>query len=454
MKIARVVPIFKKGQKYSVSNYRPISLLTSLSKILERLVYKRTLRFLLNCQIFTNSQFGFREKHNTTHALLSFIDKVAHAIDDASHTIGVFLDFSKAFDTIDHEILLYKLSHYGIRGGALEWFRDYLKNRQQYVSINNHDSQLKLISCGVPQGSLLGPLLFILYINDIQKSSQVLSFICFADDTNLFYSHKDPNLLADTMNNELELVQTWIHANKLSLNIEKTNYMIFSNSLNVLPTPLKLNNTKIQQVDNTKFLGLHIDTDLSWKTHINYVSKILSRNTGILNKLKYYFPSHILQSIFSTLISPYVNYGILAWGNTSTLLLDSLFLIQKRAIRIVNNAGYLSHTNELFAKNKILKISDLFYYNVGIFMFKFSNGELPDVFSRMFTRNDAFHNYPTRQHDAFHLPRTRTIFAKKTIMFTGPMFWNNLPQELTRCIKISSFKCKLKQHLLRTYSVQ
>ena len=454
LKIARVVPIFKKGQKESVNNYRPISLLTSISKILERLVYKRTLRFLINCKILSNCQFGFRQKHSTTHALLSFIDKVAHAIDDFSHTIGVFLDFSKAFDTIDHDILLYKLSHYGIRGQALAWFRDYLADRKQYVSINDHDSPLKSISCGVPQGSLLGPLLFILYINDLQNSSRILSFICFADDTNLFLSHSNPNTLINLMNNELQLVQSWIHANKLSLNIEKTNFMLFSNSLDVLPSQVQINGINLSQVDCTKFLGLYIDSDLSWKSHINYLNKILSRNTGILNKLKHFFPSHILRDIYSTIISPYLNYGILAWGNTSKVLLDSLFLLQKRAIRNVNNTVYLSHTNDLFRSNGILKLVDLFYYNVGIFMHKFSSNNLPEIFLQMFQRNNSIHNYPTRQRDEYHLPRARTIFAQKTIMYSGPKYWNDLPHKVTSCLLLSSFKRQLKQFLLNLYASQ
>ena len=454
MKIARVVPIFKKGQKDSVNNYRPISLLTSISKILEKLVYTRTIKFIVNCKILSDSQFGFRKQHNTTHALLTFIDKVAHAIDDVSHTIGVFLDFSKAFDTIDHEILLYKLSHYGIRGRALEWFKDYLADRKQFVSIHGHDSHLKSISCGVPQGSLLGPLLFILYINDLQNSSDLLSFICFADDSNLFLSHRDPNTLITKMNRELKLVQSWIHANKLSLNIEKTHYMIFSNTLRVLPDSVKINDINLLQVDNTKFLGLYIDRELSWKTHISYLSKILSRNTGILNKLKHYFPCHILQSIYSTLISPYLNYGILAWGNANKLLLDALFRIQKRAVRNINHAGFLSHTNHLFHQNRILKLTDLFHFNVGIFMFQLSNNELPDVFLHMFRRNRAIHDYPTRQRDAYHLPRTRTLFAKRTIMFTGPRYWNDLPEEISHCLSLFSFKRKFKEFLLNEYNLQ
>ena len=454
MKIAKVVPIFKKGQKDMVNNYRPISLLTSISKILERLVYTRTLKFLISCNILSDNQFGFRKHHSTTHALLTFIDKVAHAIDDISHTIGVFLDFSKAFDTIDHEILLYKLDHYGIRGKTLKWFADYLTERKQFVNISGYDSQLKLISCGVPQGSLLGPLLFILYINDLQCSSHILTFICFADDTNAFFSHRDPNTLINTINNELKQVQSWIHANKLSLNIEKTHYMLFSNSLKVPPSQVTINDTNLIQVDNTKFLGLYIDKDLTWKTHINYLCKILSRNTGVLNRLKDYFPTHILQSLYQTLISPHLNYGILAWGNSSKSLLDSLLRIQKRAIRIINKVGFRSHTNDLFVQNKLLKISELFDYNLGVFMYNLSAGQLPETFFHIFRRNSLVHNYPTRQSAAYHLPRTRTVFAKKTIMFTGPRYWNELPTEITSCVSIHSFKRKFKQYLLHGYNSQ
>ena len=186
MKIAKVIPIFKKGNPLEMSNYRPISLLTSFSKILEKLIYTRTIDFFRSCQILSNSQFGFREKHTTSHAILHFINNVANALDNHSHTIGIFLDYSKAFDTIDHDILLSKLSYYGVRGKALDWFRSYLSNRQQFVSLDGTISSSKPVTCGVPQGSLLGPLLFIIYINDFQNSSTKLSFILFADDSNFF----------------------------------------------------------------------------------------------------------------------------------------------------------------------------------------------------------------------------------------------------------------------------
>ena len=217
--------------------------------------------------IINDSQFGFRAKHNTTHALLTCIGNISHAIDQRLHTIGIFLDLSKAFDTINHDILLHKLFHYGIRGKALEWFRSYLSNRKQFVDLNNNLSTSRPINCGVPQGSLLGPLLFIIYINDFYKSSEILTFILFADDSNLFYSHSNPNTLLSTMNIELKNILEWIKANRLSLNILKTNFMLFSNTLQKLPGEIYINGTPLVKVSSTRFLGLTFDDKLNWKTH-------------------------------------------------------------------------------------------------------------------------------------------------------------------------------------------
>ena len=173
-------------------------------------------------------------------------------------------------------------------------------------------------------------------------------------------SHKDSSILVRLMNEELSRVQSWIHANKLSLNIDKTNYMLFSNSLNRLPNYVMMNGVHSSQVESTKFLGLYIDNDLSWKTHVNHLCKLLSRNTGIINKLKLFLTTKVLLTIYTSLISPYLNYGILAWGNCNKVLLDKLLIIQKRAMRFIHHVGYFSHTKELFCKSKILKVSDLY----------------------------------------------------------------------------------------------
>ena len=244
----------------------------------------------------------------------------------------------KAFDTIDHNILLYKLSFYGIRGKAFRsWFRSYLSDRKQFVFLNAVKSSMQPVTCGVPQGSLLGPLLFLLYINDFPQSSKILSFqILFADDSSVFYSEKNPRKLLQTINSELISVNDWIIANRLSLNLVKTNYMLFSNTLASLPDNIIFNDVQITEVLSTKFLGLHIDSKLNWKDHISYLCKLLSRNTGVINSLKSIFPKNVLKCmLYSTFILPYINYGILAWGNAANVHLDGLLKVQKRAIRII-----------------------------------------------------------------------------------------------------------------------
>ena len=452
LKLARVIPVFKKGENTVLGNYRPISLLTCLSKVLEKLVFIRTTKFINMHNLFYPLQFGFREKHNTTHALLTMINKIANGIDAYEHTVGVFLDFSKAFDTINHDILLYKLDYYGIRGIALEWFRNYLSNRQQYVSIANANSTTKLISCGVPQGSILGPLLFLVYINDFCKSSNTLSFILFADDSNIFFSHKDPKYLLDTINQELRQVSEWIKSNKLSLNLQTTNYMLFSNIIDELPGNIVFENNNIQRVLSTKFLGITIDDKLSWKEHTDNICKIISRNIGIINKVKFYFPTRILLNLYSTLILPHLNYGIIAWGCCADYHLNRLLLLQKKALRIICHSDYRAHTDVLFKTHGILKISDLYHYNLGSFMYNLNKHELPNVFYTMFTKNVNIHHYPTRSAVLFHLPRTRTLFRNKIFISTGTKLWNALSEALRNKPSYYSFNRALKKNLIQKYN--
>ena len=202
-KIARVIPIYKKGYHSDLGNYRPISLLSIFSKLLEKLMYKRLLKFLEKYSILTSNQFGFRAKHSTIHAILSIINEIQNAIEDGLFSCGIFLDLSKAFDTVNHNILVHKLKYIGVRGIANNWFVSYLSNRKQFVSIGSQNSDYQSINCGVPQGSVLDPLLFLVYINDIGNCSTKLDFHLFADDTNLFFADKNLKNLEITENDEL-----------------------------------------------------------------------------------------------------------------------------------------------------------------------------------------------------------------------------------------------------------
>ena len=210
-----------------ISNYRPISVLTTFSKISEKLVCTRLNKYISDNAILHSSQFGFRKKLSTSMALLKLTDDISRAIDDDNLTVGVFIDLAKAFDTVDHRILLNKLNHYGIRGVVNNWFSSYLSNREQYVKIGESNSSLCQIKCGVPQGSILGPILFLIYINDLNQILTVIKTIVFADDTNLFLSGRNISDIVKQLNKELIILSEWFNSNLLSLNIKKSSYIVF-----------------------------------------------------------------------------------------------------------------------------------------------------------------------------------------------------------------------------------
>ncbi len=267
MKIARVIPLFKSGNTKEFSNYRPISLLPQFSKILEKMYHSRLMAFIDSNQILYKSQYGFRKQMSTSLAIIELVEEITNSLDNHEATVGVFIDLKKAFDTVDHSILIEKLYHYGIRGTANKWICSYLMNRYQYVTINGTDSDYMNVLCGVPQGSILGPILFILYINDMCNVSTLLKPILFADDTNLFYSGKDIDELCSVVSMELDKLCIWSQVNKLSLNTSKTNFMVFTNRSCDDTYTVCMNGLNLSRVFVTQFLGVHMDSKLDWNYH-------------------------------------------------------------------------------------------------------------------------------------------------------------------------------------------
>ena len=396
LKNAHVIPIFKAGDKHDFTNYRPISILPAISKLLERIVYIRILDFLTRHNILTKQQFGFRKNRSTNMAINDLYCRIVDNLDNKLHTIGIFLDLSKAFDTINHNILLDKLYNYGIRGLANDWIRNYLTGRSQRVIFNNCSSRPTEVTCGVPQGSILGPLLFLLYINDLPNTTSIPHFILFADDTNILFSHQDPKTLESMINTELKIISNCFKLNKLSLNIKKTNCIVFKNKYSNKPDcdyNIKIDNTPIQKVETTKFLGLLIDCNLSWTSHTDHISKIVSKYNGIIRKVRQFLPLTSLVTLYNTLVLPYLSYGALIWADPNNSNLESLFLLQKRVIRTCTNSLWLAHTDPLFSSLHTLKINDIYKLQLASFMYQCHSKLLPsDLLS------DDFFNTGTLNH--------------------------------------------------------
>ena len=421
LKLAKIIPIFKKGEKSDPNNYRPIAVLSYISKIFEKCIHRRILNFLDKFNILSPNQFGFRPRISTADALLKFIDFQYNVLNDKKYSCNIFIDFRKAFDTVDHSILLRKLDAYGVRGSAHKLLTNYLSNRRHYVSIENTSSNEHTTNMGIPQGSILGPLLFLIYINDLPNVSKEFNTILFADYTTLSFKSNDLNSLIRHCNVELSKFFIWSCANKLSVNTDKTCFNLISN-LTALPyvPEIKLNNQILKRQNIITFLGVKIDEKLKFNSHITYVSSKISRSIGILNKLKAYVPKGVLRNLYFSFIYPYISYCIIIWGATFQTHLNTLNLIHKRSIRVINNANYLAHTLELFCSSKILKLEDLFMYTVSIHMFKYHRA----------SRYVLNHTYNTRFRGHLLPQFQRLTLTQHSIEYMGPIIWNSLPLQI------------------------
>ena len=369
--------------------------------------------------------------------MLELIDRITQQLDKGKTPINVYLDLSKAFDTLDHNILLHKLKYYGIEGTALCLFESYLNERQQYVDFEVTPSNCNRILTGVPQGSVLGPLLFIIYINDIARSSKHFNFIIYADDTTLCSTLK-VNTDATQLNMELNNVSRWLNLKKLSLNVKKTKAMAFQMPQNKIIQPnIQINGSNIEFVDNFVFLGITINNKLNWNSHINKVTNKISKTVGILNKLRSFLPSGVLQTIYNTLILPHMTYRILAWGRHT----NTIHTIQKRAIRIIAASKYNAHTEPLFKQLNLLRACDICKLQELKFYHKLINRQLPKYFeSFVYQTNLDLHKYNTRRGHRLHIPRINHAFAQLNIRHSVIQTVNSIPDNVSDKIRTHSLK--------------
>ncbi len=447
LKFAKVIPVFKADSKLEAGNYRPISLLPIIGKVFERLVYNRLYSFISKFNILTSKQFGFQKGKSTEHALVELQSKIINAYENKLNSCSIFLDFAKAFDTVNHSILLDKLYHYGIRGPLHDWFKSYLSNRQQCVEVNGHVSEFQVVRHGVPQGSILGPLLFLIYINDIVTTSPKIDFLLFADDTSIFLADKSLKSLESTLNEELSSVSNWLKANKLSLNIKKSNILVFRNKVTKTTETIdvKINGSPIEEKTYAKYLGLLIDNKLTFEKHIDHVLTKMKKGNGILAKLRYFVPEDSLRNVYFAHIQSHLNYGSLVWGSAARYHINKIIQSQKKSIKIMNFVRAREHIEAPFKTNKILPFDKLRALNMIKFIWKIRNNFTPFV-KGLLEQNQVVES--DRNNMKYLIPFRNTLKARSSIFFAGIIEWNKLPSKLKESTSTPSLNSNCKIHFI------
>ena len=453
-KIARIVPVAKKGNSICASNFRPIAILSLFNKIFEKLLYTRLNSFFTTHKLISKNQFGFRAGHDTQQATLKLLYHILPCLGSNIRSASVFLDFTKAFDTITHDLLLKKLERYGVRGEPLRLIRSYLTSRMHYVRVDDQESNLLPSRVGVPQGSCLGPLFFIIYINDLNILLDGLETIMYADDTTLIQQDQSPAQLALKLNFVLYKVLDWCHYNKLALNTAKTKWMYFSTKKDVIPD-LYLNGSLIERVSVFKYLGYNIDERLTHSTHVKLISTKLSRFKHITKQIRKYLSPQAARTYYYGFIYSAISYGLLVWaGSLSNALGTRLCRLHDKIIFNLFSKDYetMGVVNNIYKRNKILKLDDLYKLKSCHTLYKIMHeGYSPFLFETITSLINSS-RYNTRHSNNLRLPFPSVRSVKLNFIYRAISYWNDLDPGIKSLPSSSEFLTSVTESILFTYA--
>jgi hypothetical protein len=446
-KIGRITPVYKgDGDILTESNYRPISVIGHVAKIMELNVKNQFISYLTENKLITIDQSAYLKQHSTVTCLHRVIEDWREIISDKNLVGTCFLDISKCFDSIDHSILICKLEKYGVKGIEKAWFTNYLTNRQQVVKCNNKMSQPLNVEIGVPQGSILGPILFLLFINDLTQHCNGAQCNLFADDALFYVYGKDLNEVNIKLQNCIKSVEDWYQSNKLTLNAKKSNVMLVHNSNRIINKSLNItvNTTKLDQVDHVKYLGVWLDEKLQWHHHINSICKKTNKKLAMLNRVSEFLPQSSLLSIYKSFIMPTFDYADTIWHPCNKFLSHKVQVLQNRAARIIfKNFDYINTRGlDLVKQLNIQNTYGRREYRMCIMMFKCIHGKVPTYLSDYVVMACDIHKYGTRQAESMnvHIPPFKTKFHQNSFFCQGGYLWNNLPSNLKENTSLDSFK--------------
>lgn len=448
---AKIIPIHKGNSKDNLNNYRPISVLPIPSKILERAVYNQFYKYLDDHFIISNCQSGFRKFYSTATSVCDIHEYLLNNMNDSYYTTAIMLDLKKAFDLISHQLMIKKLCCYGVRGKELLWFKNYLTDRKQCVVINGTTSNYLPVRSGVPQGSILGPLLFCLFINDISnlKLSEKTKLCLYADDTAIFCKSKSENELQCLAQSQFEIICKWLKLNKLILNVSKTKVMLFGRKCKMKNAKLDLyyDEHKLEKVDTFKYLGVVLDSRLDWSQHLSHITMKISRAIGCIRRIRMFLTHKNLINLYYAMILPHIDYCCTSWGIYSQTNRSKLQRLQNKYIRLIFRVNRHTSVSSYRSDLNVQSIEERIKFQCCVLVYKILNGQAPNYLNRLLRLRPVLYHTRYALNSPLFVPQVRTEYKKRSFSYCGPYWFNKLPISTQNSPSLAVFKKSCRSYI-------